>query len=122
MSKSIIFEKLNLSGLKHAKMEANGKSGKVKGIFIPIDVNKLFLSDKGNVYLDLVAFPYKEPKEYGTHLIKQSFSKEAREKMSKEELEGMPILGNLSVDNAPAEANNDAGEGDVFDEKSDLPF
>lgn len=62
------------------------------------------------VYLDLSAFALREPKYDQTHLVKQSLPKEVREKMSKEELDAMPILGGMkafeSVLNNAADACN----------------
>ena len=105
-------------------MEKQGKSGKVKGLFIPYEVNKLFVSEKtGAVYLDIVAFKLKEPQEHSTHIVKQSFSKDERDKMTEEEQKNKPILGNLNVKEGNfTEANNNAAPGKTFTEKDDLPF
>lgn len=116
---------LNLSGLKHVMMDKKGKSGMVKGIFIPLEANHLQENDKNsNVYFPLVAFEMKEAKDYATHIVKQSLPKEVREAMSQEEKNEMPILGNLKTSNgAPSEANNNASEETfVADGDDDLPF
>lgn len=119
----MITGKINLAALKHVAMEKKGKSGMVKGMFIPIEANNLFKSEKsGAVYLDIVAWDLKEPQEHSTHLVKQSLPKDVREKMSKEEISKMPIIGNLNISTGYAEANNDAGNGQTFDENDDLPF
>ena len=120
----LITGSVNLAALTHVKMEVKGKSGQVKGVFIPLDVNKLSEHEKGGVFLNVVGFEMKEPKEYGTHIVKQSLSKEVREKMSKEELEAMPILGNLKAsDSQPAATDSNAAPDKTFkpDDK-DLPF
>lgn len=79
----------------------------MEGIFIPLEKNKIFKGTKG-LYLDLVAFPMKQRSESkDTHLIKQSFSKEEREKMSREELESLPIIGNMTDWNYVQRGNTD---------------
>jgi len=119
---TIVTGSLNLSALKHIKMKAKGQNGEVDGLFIPIKANKLFASEKGNTYLNLVAFEMKEKKDYGTHIVKQSLNKEEREKMTDEEKREMPILGNLNVDNSPAETSNDEGDGKTFKQDDEVPF
>ena len=114
--------KLNLAGLKHVILEKKGKSGMVKGIFIPIEANNLFFSKKNNVYLDLIAFELKEKQDNATHLVKQSFSKEIYDKMTDEERKETAILGNLNVDVVAEAKNNNAAEGKTLKEEDDLPF
>jgi hypothetical protein len=77
--------KLNLMNLKASIMNIKGKLGPVECIVLPIELNKLFKGEKG-IYLDLIAFEIEKPKEGNkdTHLVKQSFSKEEREKMTEE--------------------------------------
>jgi len=121
---SIAKGSLNLSALVHVKMEVKGKSGdKVKGIFVPLSANRITETEKGGIYLNLVAFEMKEKKDWGTHIVKQSLSKEERSKMSEEDQKSMPILGNLNIDNTPSETVNNAADGKTFTEESDdLPF
>lgn len=116
--------KINLTALKHGLVK-----GKTEGetlICIPIKANKLFLSEKRNVYLDIVGFDYtpKDPEDKNTHLLKQSFSKEDREKMTEEERKALPILGNAQVmDGQRGEsAPNSVTPNSVADAISDLPF
>ena len=124
----MITGKLNLAKLIHVKMEKKGKNGIVKGLFIPIEANHLFNSEeKGNVYLDLVAFGLKDPKDNQTHLVKQSLPKDVRTAMSEEEQKALPIIGSLNNmegggGSEYAETPNDAGEGKTFTENDDLPF
>lgn len=116
--------KINLATLDHVIMTKKGKDKKdIECIVIPIEKNNLFKSEKGNVYLDIIAFELKDPKHGDTHLVKQSLPKKVREAMSKEDLEKMPIMGNLKV-MGPKEATpaNSAGDGVVVDENDDLPF
>ena len=124
----MITGKLNLAKLIHVKMEKKGKNGIVKGLFIPIEVNHLYNSEAtGNVYLDLVAFGLKDPKDNQTHLVRQSLSKDVREAMSDKEQKSIPIIGSLnnmesSGGSGHTETPNDAGEGKSFTEDDDLPF
>lgn len=114
--------RLNLQALKHVKMEVNGKSGKVKGVFIPLEVNNIFEGEKG-LYLDLVAFELKEAKNNQTHMVKQSFSKDIREKMSDDEKKNQPILGSLNVGGFQnTESNGDVFDGKIATPDDDLPF
>ena len=116
--------KINLAKLDHVLMNKKGKDKKdVKCIVIPIEKNQLFEGKDGNIYIDLIAFPLKEGKHGKTHLVKQSLPKAVREAMSKEELNEMPILGDLNEDISPSDtANNAAGDNVVLEEQDDLPF
>lgn len=115
--------KINLQSLTHVKMEVNGKNGKVKGIFIPLEINHIHEGEKG-CYLDLVAFPLKEAKDYQTHLVKQSLPKAVREKMTDEDKKNQPIIGSLNISDVQpsGEVNNDVLNGKVADPNDDLPF
>lgn len=116
---------INLTALRHVKMEKKGKSGMVKGIFIPLEVNKIKEHEKGGIYLNVVGFEMKEVKDYATHIVKQSFSKDEREKMSKEELDALPILGNFKAsDGGQGQAVDNSASTTTFDADSedDLPF
>lgn len=118
----MITGKLNLAVLTHVEMEVNGKSGKVKGIFIPYDANHIFQSDKGARNLDILAFEMKEKKDYATHIIKQSLPKDIRDNMSEEERKNTPILGNMNFDFQVGETSNNASEGTVFTPTDNFPF
>ena len=116
--------KLNLASLKHALMKSE-KTGKPL-LVIPVEENNLFKSEKGNIYLDLIAFPVKSPNEDQTHVVKQSLPKDMREKMSKDEQKALPIIGNLKIwseggDHAEPEPNN-ASAGNVAEGVNNLPF
>lgn len=120
----MIKAKLNLATLKHVVFEQKGQSGMVKGIFIPIEANHLFLSEKGAVYLDLVAFPLNDPKEWGDHLVKQSLPKAVREAMTPEQQKETPIMGNLDTRSAGAttETVNNQEPGATYTPTNTLPF
>ena len=94
----MITAKLNLTALKHGLV-----AGKTEGevlICIPVKANSLFLSEKKNVYLDIVGFEFEDKSDTkfpNTHLLKQSFSKEALAAMPEDVKKSLPILGNARV-------------------------
>ena len=115
--------KLNLLNLHAVKRLEKGASGPVECLIIPIEKNKLYVGEKG-VYLDIVAFEIKEPKEGSkdTHVVKQSFSKEVREAMTEEQLKALPILGSLAVLSGSGGEKEPISSTKTLDEKDDLPF
>jgi hypothetical protein len=117
---------INLAALKYVIMEKKGKEGKpLKGMFIPIEANRLQEHSSGGIYLNVVAFEMKDPKDWATHIVKQSFTKKEREAMGEDELSSLPILGNIKVsDGTPPAQDNNAAPGEVVDADgdSDLPF
>lgn len=125
---SNISAKINLRRLQSAQMRLKGKNGMVECVVIPIDANNLVRGEKG-VYLDMIAFELKDrkPERKDTHMVKQSLPKEIFEKMTDEEKNALPILGNMVLWSGyqEAEPNNyevtaptDQTEGT----DSDLPF
>lgn len=117
--------KINLAALKHVMMEQKGKSGMIKGIFIPIEANHLFESEKtGAVYLDMISFDLKTVKDDQSHLTKQSMQKAVFEKMTDEEKKEQPIIGSLNVNfgGGGGEANSNAAPGAVMKDGDELPF
>jgi len=95
-------------------------------LIIPIEANNLEKDKNGNVYLSFVAWENKTPNDFSTHGIKQSFKKEIREKMSKEEQYAQKFLGNLKVTGgfeaaAPEVSSELSGDGGSID-ASALPF
>ena len=97
----------------------------VKCLCIPIQENDIYVGMGENLkatsaYLGLSIFERKEVGKYGdTHNVKQSFSKEFRDAMGKEEIDKRPYLGNMKplfstnvIINAPETAP----------EEDDLPF
>ena len=89
--------KLDLSKLEgFGEIKLTGKSGKqVDCIVIPKELNKIYCSEKGGRYLDLVCFETPNS-EYGSHMVTISKTQEERKK---EEETGerirKPIVGNL---------------------------
>ena len=122
--------KLNLLKLKRAGvMQILGRTEVLLCVVIPIEDNNIFINtDENNrpkaAYLDLTAWELKNPKYEETHMIKQSLSKEIREKMTDDEKKAMPILGGLKPANF--EAQNGASTCDApfaqAQDLSDLPF
>lgn len=89
---------ITLTSLKNVITSVKKPNGEeIKGIFIPLEANKLEVHTNGSVYLSIVAWENKTPSDKSTHGIKQNFSKEVREAMTKEESYALPFLGNLSV-------------------------
>jgi hypothetical protein len=92
---------LTLTGLIHGRQQILGKNGDlVDCLIIPIDINNLIrLKDEKTIKLQLIAWPYKNkmPDRKDTHYIKQSFKKEELEKLSEEERNNLPFLGNALV-------------------------
>lgn len=113
--------KLNFTQLKHSVRKMKGASGEMDCLVIPIDLNKLYKGEKG-VYLNLIAFEVKEKKgdSKDTHLLKQSFTKEERDNMTEEQVNALPILGNMRIWE-PQEQNAVEIEP-VPEETTDLPF
>jgi hypothetical protein len=68
--------KINLHALKNAFVSTiKGKETTRRCVCIPIEDNHLFVGseEKGKpVYLDMVAFAMKEPRDWATHVVKQS--------------------------------------------------
>ena len=115
---------LNLLNLKNAGIASlNGKIGTKRCLVIPIEDNDLHEGEKG-IYLNLAVWSNDKLKDGKTHLVKQSFSKEARERMSNEELKQMPILGNAKpFGEAKAQAQEYTQSADnSFTPDDDLPF
>ena len=121
---SRISGKLNLLQLHAVVKTMTGQTGPVECLVIPIVKNRLFKGDKG-IYLDIIGFEIDPAKRKAnskdTHTIKQSFSKEVREAMTKDELSGLPILGNLQVWDGTS-SSEPISSATVQDEDSDLPF
>lgn len=119
---SRISGKINLLNLHAVRKMMPGQLGQVECLVIPIEKNKLFICEKG-VYLDIVAFELqKKGDSKDTHLVKQSFSKEEREKMTDEQLKSMPVLGNLQVWSDTAQESEPISSTQVMDENDGLPF
>ena len=118
--------KLNLTSLKHGLVK--GKAEGEETLCIPVKANQLYKSEKGNIYFDIVGFEFddKTDKQYkDTHLLKQSFSKEALAAMTEEQKKALPIIGNARVSGQAQReesAPNSVTGGEVANGIDDLPF
>jgi hypothetical protein len=98
-----------LTKIKHYMLTVKGKTGPVKGIFIPVDAhdqNHLVKGQGETYYLPVRVLVRDEPDKYGQHgFVAQSVDsktyKEATE-AEKEAFKSKPILGNLKDFEAPA--------------------
>lgn len=117
---SNISGKINLASLQHARMKT--KQGN-DCIVIPIKANNLFLSEKGNVYLDIQANEHIDSEKKTTHIVNQSVPKDVYDKL-KAAGEYAPTLGNLTdwskLSSGESEPNN-LGDVPPVDDQ-DLPF
>lgn len=113
-------QKLNGAFLKNL----TGKTATKRCIIIPIDDNpSMFLGEKG-CYLNMSAFETQNNQYGDTHLLKPNLPKEVRERMTDEERNTVPILGNM----APMRPSEQQVNGSVDvnapegQQQNDLPF
>jgi len=122
----------NLSGsialtkLQHVIMEKKGKSGMVKGLFIPIEANLLTEKD-GAVYMAVNVKVKDQQDVYGQNgfISKTTDSKIWKEldESGKEHAKSLsPILGNIKDFTAGGNDNAGAAAEGVVREEDDLPF
>lgn len=71
---------------------------------IPVEDCHLFVGEKG-VYLDLSAYEFKEQKYADSHMVKQSFSKEAIEEIKQLALIVNPNLTEVELQDVVNKAN-----------------
>ena len=115
-----------LDKLKGAKiMDIEGKTCTKRCIVIPIDNDEGTIIDSyegringlptlkplDNVQLHLTAFEFREKKYGQTHGIKASFSQKRVERMTEEELRGMPFIGNMKPWALPKADDDDLPAG-----------
>lgn len=67
----------------------------VECIAIPIEKNCISKSQNGDYYLNLIAWGSDKLKDNKTHLIKLSIPENVRSLMTQEEINGLPILGDV---------------------------
>ena len=116
-----------LSKMVHVRMEVEGQSGKVDGIFIPIEANHLVKGKEGAVYMPLRVITRAEADDYGQHgFISQSVDSKVYKDATdaqKEEFKKLPILGNIKNFSAGgASDNTGSASGKKFTPKDKLPF
>lgn len=145
MSQRILNGTIALDRLIHVKMEKKGKSGMVKGIFIPLEANKLeehsYQSQNGEVneiQLPVRIIVKSESDSRGQDgFIAKAIGSKTYKAATKEEQEAFkdssneetkkitPILGNIkdfSSGGAPQKNQSNAVSDETFDENDDLPF
>lgn len=100
-------EKFNISFQLNAfedshVMDVNlGGGNERKCVVIPIDEN-MVITDKGGVFVNLVAFPRNTPNKYNqSHFIKRHFPKQVMEQMTREQLYEMPFFGSMQPVSLP---------------------
>lgn len=132
MAKKTLSGSLALTKLIHVSMEVNGKNGKVKGLFIPIEQNYFVVGKEKDgvtpIYMPIQIVMHDERNENGQDgFVSQKGNvkwKDATE-AQKEEFNKLPILGNV-IDWSKGGDSNDTGGAastNVFDpESDDLPF
>ena len=117
-----------LTKLTHVLMDKKGKTGMVRGIFIPIEVNALETKDNA-VYLPIKVTVKDEADQYGQNGFIGKTIKTAKKwaDMTEAEKESQkaltPILGNIKDFTNGAGANDSAGAASPpIAEEDDLPF
>lgn len=113
-------------------MTIKGKTGQKQCVCIPIEDNNLFVSADDNlkakaVYADIYANQYEPGKsQYGdTHYLRLSVPKEIRDKMTEEQRQAIPYLGNMKPSQyvAPQSSEVEAPTYSTPEEDlDDLPF
>ncbi len=144
MSQRILNGTIALDRLVHVKMEKQGKNGKVKGLFIPLDANKLeeksYETKNGKVneiQMSVRLIVKDQTDDRGQDgFIAKALGSESYKAMSDEDKEALkdnsselskrlsPILGNIKDFNKsgqPQDQSN-AVSDETFDENDDLPF
>lgn len=117
--------RVDLLRLTNAFMKnLTGRTATKKCLIIPVDDNdSIYLGEKG-CYLNLTAFEVGNPQYGDTHIIKGELPKDVRERMTEEQRNALPILGNMrpikpAQMQVTGNINMDAHEGNPQD---DLPF
>lgn len=122
---------LALSKLKHVILEQKGKSGKVKGIFIPLEVNKLTEGKEGAVYLGIRGVLKDEKDQYdqnGWIASSPNMGKKWSDlsESEKEESKSLsPIMGSIKVwgsDSGSSNDNSGSVSNQSFNDEDELPF
>lgn len=88
--------KIDCLKLKGAFMKnLTGKTATKRCLIIPVDDNEcMYLGEKG-CYLNVVGYELQNSQYGDTHLLKGDLPKEVRERMTEDERNAIPILGNM---------------------------
>lgn len=106
--------KIDLSKLRKSSVTELVIDGqKKKGVFIPIEDNCLYVSQKtGSVYLDLTAYTCQNDRYGKTHILKQKLGGNVWRNMTEDERRNIPISGSIQPDEErQPNANNSGGYG-----------
>jgi hypothetical protein len=128
MSERTLSGSIALTKLTHVMMEKKGKSGMIKGIFIPIELNHLETKDEA-VYLPIRVTAKDETDSYGQNgFVAKSVKRDKKwaemTEAEKEAEKGLtPILGNLK-DFSMGGGNDASGAASAttVGEEDELPF
>lgn len=116
-----------LTKLQHVIMEKKGKTGMIRGLFIPIDAN-LLLEKDGAVYMSVNVNVKSEQDKYGQNgfISKTTDTKIWKEldEAGKEAAKDLsPILGNIKDwEGSSTNDTSRAASPGVVNEEDDLPF
>ncbi|MES2287281.1 MAG: hypothetical protein V4547_16435 [Bacteroidota bacterium] len=126
---------LALTKLQHVILEKKGKTGMIKGLFIPIEANMLVVGKEKDgvspIYMPVNLQINDEQNEHGQNgFIAKTIDSKVWKEMTPEQKEDSkklsPILGNVKDwgSGGGDDAAGDAGGGTVFNEEEhdDLPF
>lgn len=111
--------KLNNAFMRNLK----GRTAEKRCLIIPVDDNdSIFLGEKG-CYLNLTAFEVSNPQYGDTHVIKGDIPKEIRERMTEDQRNALPILGNMRpIKPQQMSVTGSISMGEEGDPQDDLPF
>lgn len=103
-----------------------GKTATKRCLIIPIDDNPGFYLGEKGCYLNLSAFETQNNQYGDTHLVKQNLPKEQRERMTEDERNAIPIVGNmrpLQPQGGTVSGTMSANDfDDPYGQDNDLPF
>lgn len=121
---SIRLDLLKLQGAFTRNLK--GKTATKRCLIIPVDDNDcVFLGEKG-CYMNVSAFETRNNQYGDTHLVKPDIPKEKRERMTEEERNAVPILGNMRpIQPQQGTVNGTMQSADFVNEQGeqeDLPF
>lgn len=126
MNKYISLRLTALAGVGKVNLKkSNGES--IECIAIPVKQNHINQSNNGDYYLNMVGWESDKLKDGKTHLIKLSMPEEARKLMTQDEINSLPILGdmkNMEPKKKELETYSESTtvEIEVGDKGDDLPF
>lgn len=115
-----------LTKLQHVIMEKKGKSGMIRGLFIPIDAN-LLTEKEGAVYMSVNVNFKADQDQYGQNgfISKTTDSKiwkSLDEEGKKKAQDLSPILGNIKDFSGGGNDTSGAASEGTVGEDDDLPF